>query len=63
MGYIRDPKGLDFVVQPFSKVGIHRRIKVGDLLTYQKKMKGTRKKQLRFLAQQAQELNLEYRNE
>jgi excisionase family DNA binding protein len=48
---------------PFSKVGTHRRIKVGDLVAYQKKMKATRRKQLSFLAQQAQELNLGYSNE
>jgi excisionase family DNA binding protein len=48
---------------PFSKVGTHRRIKVSDLVAYQKKMKATRKKQLNFLAQQAQDLSLGYSNE
>ena len=48
---------------PFSKVGIHRRIKVSDLVAYQKKMNSTRSKQLNFLAKQAQELNLGYSNE
>lgn len=48
---------------PFSKVGTHRRIKVSDLVAYQKKMKTTRRKQLNFLAKQAQELNLGYSNE
>jgi len=48
---------------PFSKVGTHRRIKVSDLVAYQKKMKATRKKHLNFLAQQAQELRLGYSNE
>lgn len=48
---------------PFSKVGTHRRIKVSDLVAYQKKMKATRRKQLNFLAKQAQELNLGYSNE
>jgi excisionase family DNA binding protein len=48
---------------PFSKVGTHRRIKVGDLVAYQKKMNSTRRRQLNFLAKQAQELNLEYSNE
>jgi len=48
---------------PFSKVGTHRRIKVSDLVGYQKKMKATRRKQLSFLAKQAQELNLGYSNE
>jgi excisionase family DNA binding protein len=48
---------------PFSKAGTHRRIKVSDLVAYQKKMKVTRKKQLNFLAQQAQDLDLGYSNE
>ncbi len=48
---------------PFSKVGTHRRIKLSELLAYQKKMKATRRKQLNFLAQQAQELGLGYSNE
>jgi excisionase family DNA binding protein len=48
---------------PFSKVGTNRRIKVSDLVAYQKGMKAIRKKQLRFLAQQAQDLNLGYSNE
>ena len=48
---------------PFSKVGTHRRIKVSDLVAYQKKMTTTRRKQLNFLAKQAQELNLGYSNE
>jgi excisionase family DNA binding protein len=48
---------------PFSKAGTHRRIKVADLVAYQKRMKATRSKQLSFLAKQAQELNLGYSNE
>jgi|ERR1700754_2583710 len=48
---------------PFSKAGTHRRIKINDLVAYQKKMKATRRKQLSFLARQAQELNLGYSNE
>lgn len=48
---------------PFSKVGTHRRIKVSDLVAYQKKMKATQRRQLNILAQQAQELNLGYSNE
>jgi excisionase family DNA binding protein len=48
---------------PFSKAGTHRRIKVSDLVAHQKKMKATRRKQLNFLAQQAQELGLGYSNE
>lgn len=48
---------------PFSKVGTHRRIKISDLVAYQKKMKSTRRKQLNFLTRQAQALNLGYSNE
>ena len=48
---------------PFSKAGTHRRIKVADLVAYQKRMKATRRKQLGFLAKQAQELTLGYSNE
>jgi excisionase family DNA binding protein len=48
---------------PFSKVGSHRRIKVSDLVAYQKKMRAIRKKQLNFLAKQAQGLGLGYSNE
>ncbi|MBS1663768.1 MAG: excisionase family DNA-binding protein [Bacteroidetes bacterium] len=48
---------------PFSKVGTHRRIKVSDLVAYQKKMNSARRKQLNFLARQAQELDLGYSNE
>lgn len=48
---------------PFSKVGTHRRIKVSDLVAYQKKIKATRSKKLNFLAKQAQELNLGYSKE
>jgi excisionase family DNA binding protein len=47
---------------PFSKVGALRRIKVSDLIGYQKKMRATRRKQLNFLARQAQELCLGYSN-
>jgi excisionase family DNA binding protein len=48
---------------PFSKAGTHRRIRVSDLVTYQKKMKATRKKQLNSLVKQEQEFNLGYSNE
>ncbi len=48
---------------PFSKVGTHRRVKVSDLVAYQKKMKTKRRKQLNFLAQQAQDLDMGYSNE
>lgn len=45
---------------PFTKAGTHRRIRISDLIAYQKTLKSTRKKQLKFLAKQAQELNLDY---
>jgi excisionase family DNA binding protein len=45
---------------PFKKAGIHRRIDLKDLLEYQHKQEHTRKKQLDFLTEQAQELNLGY---
>ena len=48
---------------PFSKVGTHRRIKVSDLVAYQKKSKSTRRKHLSILAQQAQDLGMGYSNE
>jgi excisionase family DNA binding protein len=48
---------------PFSKVGTHRRIKVSDVIAYQKKTKVKRRKQLNFLAQQAQDLDMGYSNE
>jgi len=48
---------------PFSKVGTHKRIKISDLVAYQKKMKSTRRKQLNLLTRQAQKLNLGYSNE
>lgn len=35
---------------PFTKAGTHRRIKMSDLIAYQKALKATRKKQLKFLA-------------
>jgi excisionase family DNA binding protein len=45
---------------PFTKAGTHRRIKMSDLIAYQKALKAIRKKQLKFLAKQAQELRLDY---
>ncbi|SFE82226.1 excisionase family DNA-binding protein [Spirosoma endophyticum] len=45
---------------PFKKVGSHRRILLEDLLTYEKEQKVIRKERLRFLTEQAQELNLGY---
>lgn len=47
-------------VIPFRKVGAHRRVKMSDLIVYQKSLQTARKKQMKFLAKQAQDLNLEY---
>jgi len=47
---------------PFSKAGTDRQVKVSDLVGYKRKLKVTRRKQLNFLAKQAQELNLGYSN-
>jgi excisionase family DNA binding protein len=45
---------------PFNKVGSHRRIKLADLINYEKKLEETREKNLDFLAKQAQDLNFGY---
>lgn len=45
---------------PFKKVGSHRRILLQDIITYEKKLNIERDKQLDFLANQAQDLNLGY---
>jgi excisionase family DNA binding protein len=45
---------------PFKKTGSHRRILLKDLITYEKKLANEREKQLDFLANQAQNLNLGY---
>ena len=45
---------------PFTKAGTHRRIKISDLIAYQKVLKATRKKELKSLAKQAQALNLDF---
>ena len=45
---------------PFKKTGSYRRILLEDLLDYANQRNETRKEQLQFLAQQAQELNLGY---
>ncbi len=45
---------------PFRKVGSHRRILLEDLIRYEAKLKGQRNKSLKFLAKQAQDLNLGY---
>ncbi len=44
----------------FTKVGSHRRVSLSDILAYKNKMLANRNKQLKFLAKQAQELNLGY---
>ena len=45
---------------PFKKVGSHRRILLRDLVTYEKSLQKTREEKLKFLSEQAQELNLGY---
>lgn len=45
---------------PFKKVGSHRRILLQDLISYEMKLENEREKQLDFLANQAQSLNLGY---
>ncbi|WP_162055942.1 helix-turn-helix domain-containing protein [Pontibacter pamirensis] len=45
---------------PFKKIGSHRRILLEDLLKYEAELKEQRSRNLQFLAEQAQELNLGY---
>lgn len=45
---------------PFHKVGSHRRIKLDDLLAYQRKIQEEREKALQDLANEAQDLDLGY---
>lgn len=45
---------------PFNKVGTHRRIKLSDIISYDKMSSEQRSENLDFLAQQAQNLNLGY---
>jgi excisionase family DNA binding protein len=45
---------------PFKKVGSHRRILLRDLVTYEKSLQRTREEKLKFLSEQAQDLNLGY---
>ena len=45
---------------PFKKVGSHRRILQKDLITYEKSLLRTREEKLKFLSEQAQDLNLGY---
>ena len=44
----------------FRRVGAHRRIALKDLVAYEKRLKENRKEQLRLLAKEAQELNMDY---
>lgn len=44
----------------YRKVGRHRRIQLEDIIEYKNKLKINRRKQLNFLAEQAQDLNLGY---
>lgn len=45
---------------PFKKVGSHRRILLRDLVTYEKSLQRSREEKLKFLSEQAQDLNLGY---
>ena len=45
---------------PFKKVGSHRRILLQDMLKYEAKFKSDRRKNLDYLAKEAQKLNLGY---
>lgn len=45
---------------PYRKVGSHRRILLKDVFAYYDHLGKTREKQLRFLAEQAQKLNMGY---
>lgn len=45
---------------PYSKAGTHRRVELKDILAFKKKMKTKRRKNLDFLSQQSQNLNLGY---
>jgi excisionase family DNA binding protein len=43
---------------PYQKVGTHRRIKITDVIAYEKKFKKAQKRALDWMTKQAQELNL-----
>ena len=45
---------------PFKKVGSHRRILLTDLIAYEKSLQRTREEKLKFLSEQAQDLDLGY---
>jgi excisionase family DNA binding protein len=53
-------KLLETKLIPFKKVGSHRRILLQDVISYEENLKRAREKQLDFLANQAQLLNLGY---
>jgi excisionase family DNA binding protein len=53
-------KLLEMGAIPFTKAGSHRRILLEDLMKYASQQDKTRKKRLKFLAEQAQDLNLGY---
>jgi len=53
-------KLLENNIIPFKKVGSHRRILLRDLVTYEKSLQRTREEKLKFLSEQAQDLNLGY---
>ncbi|MGB0930229.1 MAG: excisionase family DNA-binding protein [Chitinophagales bacterium] len=45
---------------PYRKIGSHRRLQLKDVLDYEAKLKVQRRKNLDFLASEAQELNMGY---
>ncbi len=45
---------------PFKKVGSHRRVLLRDLLSYENSLKRNREEKLKYLSEQAQNLNLGY---
>lgn len=45
---------------PFKKVGSHRRVLLRDIATYEKSLRRIRENKLKFLSEQAQDLNLGY---
>ncbi|TLV04124.1 helix-turn-helix domain-containing protein [Dyadobacter luticola] len=53
-------KLLEQGVIPFKKAGSHRRILLEDLMKYAGQLKETREQSFKFLAEQAQDLNLGY---
>lgn len=53
-------KLLEQGIIPFKKTGSHRKILMKDVMTYSAHQSKTRTKKLKFLAEQAQELNLGY---